>query len=356
MAPPPVEVTDYIVEAKNIPAVFNFIGFAESAHQVEIRARVEGYLDKIAYQEGQLVKQGDLLFQLDPNLLAAKVAEAKGELARQEALLANAKLTVNRLTPLYEKNAASKKDLDNAQSNLLSVEASLESAKAQLLNNEINLGYATIRSPITGLADRSRFREGSLINPSSNSLLTTVSKLDPIWIYFTVSDNDMLKAKRLEKEQSMIFPKEDEFKVEAVMSDGSLFPYKGEVNFSSPTYDQSTGTILARASFSNPSGDLRPGQFIRVKVYGAERPQAIVVPQRALMQKKDGMFVYIVDKDGKVTAQDVSTGEWIGNYQIITNGLKAGDRVVVDGINKIYPGTTVKVTGEWVPPTTAKEK
>ena len=180
MSPPPVEVTDYIVEPTDIPAVFNFIGFAESAHQVEIRARVEGYLDTIAYQEGQLVKQGDLLFQLDPNLLAAKVAEAKGEVARQEALVANAKLTVNRLTPLYEKNAASKKDLDNAQSNLLSAEAALESAKAQLLNSEINLGYATIRSPITGLADRdSRFREGSLINPSSNSLLTTVSKLDP---------------------------------------------------------------------------------------------------------------------------------------------------------------------------------
>jgi membrane fusion protein, multidrug efflux system len=354
IVPPAIGVTEFVIEPKSIPAVFNFLGFAESAHQVEIRGRVEGFLDKINYQEGQMVKEGDILFQLDPKQFKAKVADANGEVARQQALLANANLTANRLSALYKENAASKKDLDNAISDQLSAQAQLESAQAQLLNAEINLGYTTIISPISGIADRSRLREGSLINPSSNSLLTTISKLDPIWIYFTISDSDILSAKRHSADHSIIFPSENGYQVEATMSDGSLFPHKGSVNFSSPTYDQSSGTILARASFPNPNGDIRPGQFIRVKVYGAERPHAITVPQRALMQKSNGMFVYLIDPNGSVVVQNVSTGQWEGDYQVITNGLKAGDRLVVDGINKINPGTSVKVIGAWTPSTTLK--
>lgn len=346
---PQVEVTDFIVESKTLPAVFDFIGFAESSHPVEIRARVEGYLEKIAYQEGQEVHQGDLMFQLDPKQFEAKVAEVKAEVQRQEAILANAVLTVNRLTPLYQKNAASKKDLDNATSNQLAAEAALQSAKAQLLNAEINLGYTTIRSPITGLAERSRFREGALITPTGDSLLTTVSVLDPIWIDFTISDNDVLRAKQQTDRLAIILPKEHEFKVEAIMSDGSAYPHQGQVNYSSPTYDQTTGTLQVRAQFANPDGDILPGQFIRVKVYGAQRPDAIFVPQRALMQKKNGLFVYVIDKEGKVVAQDVSTGPWEEEYQIITNGLKPGDRVIVDGINKVRPGMIVKVAGAWKP-------
>lgn len=346
-AAPAIEVTDYVVEAKTIPAVFDFIGFAESIHPVEIRARVEGYLDKIAYQEGALVQQGELLFQLDPKQYQAKVEQAKGEVAKQRALLANAKLTVNRLKPLYEQKAASKKDLDNAIAAQLSYEAALQSAEALLLDNEINLGYTTITSPITGVADRSKLREGALINPGSNSLLTTVSVLDPIWVYFTISDNAILRTTQLSLEQNIILLKESEYDVEVIYSDGSVYPYRGKVNFSSPTYDRSTGTLLVRAVFPNPEAALLPGQFVRVHVYGAQRPHAMLVPRRALMQKNTGMFVYLINKDEKVVAQDVSTGEWYGDYQIITNGLKTGDRVLVDGINKVRPGSLVRVIGLW---------
>lgn len=347
--PPPTDVNDYTVKAQTIPAVFDFIGFAESIHPVEIRARVEGYLDKIAYEEGQMVKEGDLLFQLDPKQYEAQVAQARAEVAKQEAVLENAKLTVNRLTPLYEKKAASKKDLDNATANALAAAASVLGAKAQLLNAEINLSYTTILSPITGLTDRARLREGALINPASNSLLTTVSVIDPIWVYFTISDNDILKAEKQSGDRTIILPKETEYDVEIILSDGSKFPYKGKVNFSSPTYDQSTGTMLARAVFPNPKADLRPGQFVRVKVYGAQRPNALVVPRRALMQKSSGMFVYLISKDNKIIAQDVTTGDWYKDYQVITNGLKPGDRIVVDGINKIRPGMTVNVIKAWTP-------
>lgn len=344
---PPVDVTDYVVQPKTIGAVYDFVGFAESSHPVEIRAKVEGYLQKINYKEGSLVHLGDLMFEIDPQQFEAKVEEATGEVARQEALLTNAILTVNRLTPLYEQKAASKKDLDNATANKLSIEAALQSAKAQLLFAIINLGYTKIIAPVTGLAGKSKFYEGALINPAGNSLMTTVSVIDPIWVYFPVSDNDLLRAKQEEEKKNLILPEESEYTVEAIMSDGSAYPYKGKVDYSSPTYDQATGTMQVRGVFSNPNGDLRPGQFIRVKVYGAKRPNAIVVPQRALMQKKSGMFVYLIDEEGKVVAQDVSTGPWEGDYQVVTNGLKQGDRVVVDGITKIRPGTAVKVVGPW---------
>lgn len=346
-AMPPTNVTDYVVELKSIPAVFDFVGFAQSTHPVDIRAKVEGYLQKISYIEGSQVHTGDIMFEIDPEQFQAKVQEAKGEVDRQEALLVNAILTVNRLTPLYEQKAASKKDLDNATANKLAIEAALASAKAQLDFAIINLGYTKIIAPIDGLSSKAHFREGDLVNPASNSLLTTVAAMDPIWVYFPVSDNDILGALKEATQKSMTLPKETEYTVEVIFSDGSIYPYRGKVDYSSPSYDQATGTLQVRAVFPNPESNLRPGQFVRVKVYGAERPDAIVVPLRALMQKKNGMFVYLIDKDNKVVAQDVSTGPWVGDYQVITNGLKQGDRVVVDGINKIRPGMTVNITGPW---------
>lgn len=352
---PPAEVTDFIVSEQNVPAIFDFVGFAQSSHPVEIRARVEGYLENIAYQEGQLVKEGQLLFQLDPRLYEADVEKSRGEVARQEAILANANLTVDRLRPLFEKNAASKKDLDNAIANQLASQAAVITAKAQLQYNEVNLGYTTITSPITGYSDKAKLREGALINPASNSLLTTVSVIDPIWVYFTISDNDILKATEQEAKKSLVLPKGDssitvadnnKYIVEAVFSDGTLFNQKGIVDYSSPTYDQATGTMQVRAVFPNPEGILRPGQFVRVRVLGAERPNALLVPRRALLQNKNGQFVYLI-KDGKAFPQNVMGAEWYKDYQIITNGLKIGDRIVVDGTNKLLPGSPVSVIGLW---------
>jgi len=352
----PVDVTDYVVVPKTIPAVFDFIGFAESIHPVEIRARVEGYLDKIAYEEGQLVHTGDLMFQLDPRQYEAQVQQAIAEVAKEKAIYDNAVLTVDRLTPLYEKKAASKKDLDNAIASKEASAASVLAAKAQLMNNEINLGYTTITSPITGYSDRSRFHEGALINPGSNSLMTTVSVMDPIWVYFSVSDSDILQGRQQELNQSLDMPvsengvtvaRVNNWVVEAIMSDGSVYEHKGKVDYSAPTYDQTTATMMVRGVFPNPNAVLRPGQFVRIKMYGANRPNALVVPQRALVQKSNGMFVYLIDKDNKVISQDVSTGDWYGDYQIMTNGLKTGDRIVVDGVGKLRAGMTVNIVGPW---------
>ncbi len=176
-------------------------------------------------------------------------------------------------------------------------------------------------------------------------MLTTVSVINPIWVYFTISDNDLLHVRQLKKNSSLFLPEKEKFDVELVLSNGSIYPIKGKVDFSAPTYDRSTGTLLVRAVFDNPTGNLRPGEFARVKVYGAERPNALLVPTRALMQKKGGMFVYRINHDKKVEAQDVSTGDIYNDYQIITNGLKVGDEIIVDGINKVRPGMTVNSVG-----------
>jgi len=355
----PVKVTSFTVEPKTIPVVFDYVGFAESPHQVEIRARVEGYLDEIGYIEGQKVEEGDLLFQIDPRQFEASVAQAKGEVDRQEAINANAKLTVERLQPLYEKKAASKKDLDNAIASELSSKASLESAQAQLLEAEINLGYTTILSPVNGYAGKANYRTGALVMPGKESLLTTVSVLDPIWVYFSVSGNDILRVQEQLQKKTVVLPKgkkEPEWIVQAFLSDETPYPYDGKVNFSSPTYNQGTGTLEARAVFPNPKAILRPGQFVKLKVYGAKRPNAIVVPRRAIIQKSDGMFVYLINRENKAVAQDISAEGWYEDYQIVTNGLKKGDRIVVDGINKIQPETKVEVSGEWTPATEKTKK
>lgn len=354
-APPPVSVTAWTVHPVNVPVVWKYIGFAESSHTVQIQPRVQGYLQKIAYIEGAIVQEGDLLFQIDPTQFKAAVERAQGTVSRQEAVLANAVLTVGRLEPLYKEKAASKKDLDQAVSQKLSAQATLQSAQASLLDAQINLGYTSIHAPVRALADRSLMREGSLITPGQNSLLTTLSVIDPIWINFTVSDNDVLQVRKEVEKGQLVLPPDDGYKVELILSDGSTFPYQGKVTFNSPTYNRKTGTMLIRASVPNPPqgkndlGALHPGQFVEVHVLGAIRPSALCIPRRALLQKKEGLFVYTIDHDNKVHPQDVEAGEWDGEMQCISYGLKPGDRIVVDGTNKIGPLSVVDVAKEWQP-------
>lgn len=342
--PPPVTVTTFEVKPQTIPAIFDYVGFAESSHLVEIRARVEGYLDKIAYIEGSFVHVGQLLFQLDPKPFIASLEQAKGMLAQEEALLWNAKVTTDRLTPLYKQNAISKRDLDNAIANQLSSEAKVQQAKAQVVIAELNLGYTTITSPVNGLAGRARFREGALITTGPNSSdLTTVTVFDPIWVYFSVSDSDFLRGIQQASKSQLVFPKDQNFNVQLVLADGSVYPEVGKVDFAAPIINQTTGTLEVRAVFSNPNAIIKPGQFVKARVSGATRPNAIVIPQTAVMQGKKGMYVFIV-KDKKAVLTYVEPGEWFANYWIINSGLLPGDQVIVSGVNKVQPGSDVIVT------------
>lgn len=342
-----IEVTAFKVEPATIPASFEYVGIAQSSHLVEIRARVEGYLDKIAYREGDLVYEGDLLFKIDPRPFKAAVDNAKGLLDRYKAELWNAQQAVARYKPLYEQKAASKRDLDNATAQELASQANVYSAEAQLVEAKLNLSYTTIRSPITGLASKSNFREGALITPAGpNGLLTTVSVIDPIWVYFNVSEGDILKYQDEVSKNLLEFPKDLNFDVKLVLSDGSKFSSVGKVNFSDPSFQQSTGTLLIRAEFANPKLDVRPGQFVRAEVLGAIRPNALFVPQQSVQQGQRGMYVYVVGKDNRAEMRSVVPGDWFKEYWIILSGLHPGDQVIVDGVNKVQPGSLLSIKNE----------
>ncbi len=232
---PPVPVTAFQVEAKTIPAPFQFVGVARSSHEVEIRSRVEGYLWKIAYTEGSMVNPDDLLFQIDPRQYDADLEAALGELDRQKAILWRAQQSLDRIQPLYELNAVSLRDLDNATASVLSAEASVIVAKANVLNAELNLSYTRITSPIKGLTGRAAYKEGTLIIPSVNGLLTIVSVIDPIWVLFSVSDNELLQAHGEKSRNQLILPPQQEYSVSLKLANGTIFPEEGKVNFSCPS-------------------------------------------------------------------------------------------------------------------------
>ncbi len=349
-ARPPVPVTAFKVEAQTIPADFEFVGVARSSHPVEIRARVEGYLWTIAYTEGSMVNENDLLFQIDPREFEAKLQEAQAELARQEAVLWRAQSSLERIQPLYTKNAASLRDLDNATAAVLTADASVIAAKANVYVAELNLSYTSITSPIKGWSGRAAFKEGTLITPNVNGLLTEVSVIDPIWVLFSVSDNELLLGKGEKAKNQLILPQQQEYCVTLELADGSIFPYTGQVNFSSPTLDPLTGAMVVRATFPNPQGALLPGQFVRANISGAMRPNAIFVPQKSVFQGQKGMYVFVVGSDGKVSARSVEVGAWYQDYWIIKQGLNEGDVVIADGVNKVQEGSTVHIASFYSPP------
>lgn len=344
--PAPINVTVAKMVPQTIPAVFEYVGFTKSSHPVDIFARVQGYIDKIGYVEGSMVEKGDLLFQLDPRPFIAAVDRAKGILSREEAILWNARVTRERLEPLYEQHAASRRDLDNAIAAQLAAEASVETAKAGLVEAELNLSYTTILTPITGLSQRARFREGTLITPGENALLTTISVVDPLWVDFNVPSNDLLTTSDQIKKGLLEFPKDWDFTMQIVLSDGSTFPHPGKSNFASPTLDERTGTMLVRAVFDNPNKTLKPGEFARVRALGAIRPNSLFVPQSAVLEGKSGTIVYTVGEDHKIELRPVKTGDWYENTWVIQSGLEPGELVVVDGVNKIQPGSIVNITKE----------
>ncbi len=342
---PVPEVTIVTVQPQDIPYTPEFVAQTESSRQVNIVARVSGYLDKIAYQEGEVVKEGQVLFQLDPKPLQAQLDAARGELQSQQARFKTADATLRRVKPLADQNAVSQTDLDRAQGEFDASKAAVFAAQAKVKEAELNLGYTTIRSPVTGLASRSLQRQGTFINSTADSAyLTYVAAIDPIWVNFSVSQNLSAKWRDQIAKKLLIEPKNRDYEVEIVLSDGTPYPYKGKINFADPSFSQDTGSFLVRAVLPNPKRDLQPGMFVTAYSKGALRPNAIVVPQLAVQQGSNGHLVYVVKQDGTVEVRPVVVGDYFGEKEIvITSGLAAGDRVVVDGVLKVVPGQAVKI-------------
>lgn len=339
---PPVEVTTVTVEPQTIPIQWEFVGVAKSSHPVEIRARVESYLWSIDYVEGNLVKSGDLLFRLDPRQYEEELNAARGELKMYEATLWRAQQNLDRIKPLYLQNAMSKKDLDDATANVEAAKAKVFAGQANVANAQLNLSYTKITTPVTGLSGRAAFQDGSLIVPNVNGLLTTVSVIDPIWVLFSVSDQQLLEVRGQIANEHLIVPAQEEYTIQLELSDGSQFPQTGKVNFASPTLDPETGAMTVRATFANPDALIRPGQFVRATVSGAQRKDTIVVPQTAVSQSANGMYVFVVD-NGVAHMRLVEPGNWYKNSWIINKGLEAGDVVIATGVNRVQDGTPVTV-------------
>jgi membrane fusion protein, multidrug efflux system len=338
----PVEVSVLRISPKDTPVTFEFVGQTESSSQVQIVARVSGFLDEKVYTEGSMVKAGDVLFRQDPKPFRAALNAAKGALAAQQARLEVARDNLARVQPLVALNALAQKDLDDAIGMEQTAVAAVEIAKADVEQAELNLGYTTIRTPVAGASSYARVNVGSYLD-AQNSLLTYVSPLDPMYVNFSLSENEKLQFDTEQKEGRLKPPPANEYSVQVILADGTNFDKQGRITFADADFDQDTGTYRLRATFPNPDGSLRQGQFVRVRVLGAVRPNAILVPQKAVLQGAQGHFVIVVDSENKAQIRPVEVGSWNGADWFINRGLAAGDTVVVDGLTLLSPGTPVTV-------------
>jgi membrane fusion protein (multidrug efflux system) len=338
-----IEVTAVKVEPRDVPITFEWIAQTESSRQVDIRARVEGILEKRVYKEGAIVQEGQVMFEMERKPFEARLDAAKANLGQEDARLANAQQTLERVQGLSERNVVSRQNLDDATNSERAAAAAVEAAKAKVAEAELNLGYTTIRAPITGLSSFATKHDGSYIGAGADSMLTYVAALDPMRINFSVSENQVLRIREQVKAGRLVVPPDNSFDVEVLLADGRVHPQKGEVTFSDLAFSRETGTFLVRAEVPNPEGDLRPGQFVRARLLGSVRPKAILVPKRAVLQGAQGSFVWVVGPDGKAELRPLELGDWHGDEWFVNEGLRGGEMVVVDGGIKIQPGATLKV-------------
>jgi len=352
---PPTDVTVMTVTVRDTPVIFEFVAQTQSSREVEIRARVAGFLEKRLYTEGELVKAGQVLFQMDRRPFEAALLSAQGQLAQQQARWEVAKATLARVRPLAQQNAVSKMDLDNAVGNERQTQAAVLAAQGQVRTEQLNLGYTTIASPLTGLSSFAKKQEGSYVTPGESGLLTSVSQMDPIYVNFSLSENETLKYRSEIAAGQLKFPPNSNFEVEVVLADGSIVPDRGRLDFAAPSFSPETGTFLVRAVVANPKGMLRPGQFVRALAIGASRPNAILVPQRAVLEGARSRYVWVLNGEGKPEQRIVEVGDWHDADWFITQGLRAGERIVVDGALRVAPGAPLNIVDNAVaaPPSAA---
>jgi membrane fusion protein (multidrug efflux system) len=340
---PPAQVTVITVEPKTLPVSFEYTGQTLGSREVEVRARVTGIIQTRNFTEGGRVRKGESLFTVDPAPFIAAALRAEADVAAAEARLAQAKRSAARLKPLYAQKAVSQKEYDDAASAEAIGEADLKGARARLMEARLNVVYTKVEAPVTGIAGRAQRSEGSLVS-GPDVLLTTVTQIDPIWVSFGIPDNDQQRLNKEAEAGRLELPRGGRFEVTVKLADGTEVLQVGKLNFSDVRVSGTTGTSETRAEIPNPKGVLRPGQFVRVTLKGATRPNAVVVPQRAVLEGPQGKFVYLMNAESKAEPRPVQVGDWSGDAWIIQSGLNAGDRVIVDGVARIFfPGAPVQI-------------
>lgn len=342
-APPPAREVEVVqLTAADLPAVFEYVGRTASSQRIEIRARVAGYLDEIAYIEGGPVKTDEVLFRIDAKPFEAHLRAAQAAAAQQQSRVDNAEALLARVKPLAEANAVAQKELDDALSRVNESRAALEGAQANVYQAELDLGYTTIRSPIDGVSGAARQREGAYIGIGA-APLTYVARIDPIWVEFSVSEADVLAGRRAERAATLRLPEDGRYEVAIAQADGLEHPHRGRISFADATIDERTGTFLVRAEVPNPDHALRPGQYVQVALHGATRPNRIAVPQKAVQQSQRGPFVWVVNAQSQAEQRPVTLGPWHGDQWIIQEGLSADDRVITGPLVGLRPGMPVNI-------------
>ena len=331
--PPTVEVADVV--QKDVPIFAEWVGTLDGMVNATIRAQVQGYLIKQNYKEGDPVKKGQVLFEIDPRTFQAALDQAKGELGRTEARWNQTKANLARIKPLAAQNAVSQKDLDDAIAAEQSAQASIQSAKANFDKASLELGFTKITSPINGIAGIAKAQIGNLVGPGGIEELTTVSTVNPIKAYVAVSEQEYLQAQETRKRQVGKVP------LELILADGSVYPQKGEFAFADRQVDVRTGTIRVATTFSNPNNLLRPGQFARIRAQMGLKKSALLIPQRAVTEVQGRYLVAVIGGDNKVAIKQVKAAERFGQLWVIDEGLQAGDKVVAEGIQKVKEGMVV---------------
>lgn len=349
---PPSEVAVTTLQPKDLPVVYEYTGRIEGSREVEVHARVAGILLKRSYTEGEAVKAGQLLFTIDPAQYEAARARAQADVAATKARLVQSQRIVERLRPLADAKVVSQRDWEDTLAAEQVAKAELQANEARLKEANLNLSYTRVTAPMAGIAGRAEQAEGSLVS-GPQVRLTKVTQADPAYVVFGISDDQRLKLQNQVGSGRLVLPSEDKFEVSLQLADGSTFATVGKMNFSDIHVDAETGTSQARAVVPNPKGALRPGQFVRVSLKGAQIKQALVVPQRAVLQGPQGKFVYVVNAQSQVEIRPVQAGDWREEGWVIDEGLKAGDRVVIDGVMKIGPGAPVKAVDAAEKPATA---
>ncbi len=335
--PPVVQVMDII--ATNAPASVEFIGQLDSPQNVEVRARVEAFVDKMLFTEGTEVKEGDPLYKLDEKPYQEKLAAANGALAEARAALNKYEKDVARLKPLAEKRAVPQQDLDNALASVDVGKAAVLTALARVEAATLDLGYCDVRAPVTGLIGAKQVSIGELVGKGQPTLLSTISTLDPIWFYCNISEVEYLRA----QEETLRSGKQvQELPVALVLANSSLHPDTGKFVFIDRAVDAKTGTMRVRAQFPNVTKVLRPGMFGRIRVDLGVRPGSILVPERSVVELQGKNFVWVVGSDNKASQRPVNVGRQYNESLLILDGLKAGDRIVVEGLQKVREGAEVQ--------------
>lgn len=337
-AVPEVYVAEVIQQ--DVPIYMEIVGQTRGSQDVDIRARVEGFLDSINFTEGSFVRKGDLLYQIDPKPLEAALAQAKAHLANNQARLDQATITVNRMKPLAAQQAVSLQELDNALANQNAALAAVDADRAAVDKAVLDLGYTRITSPIDGIVGITEVKAGNLVGANESTLLTTVSNVDPILFRGGISEADYLRLSRDMDARSASRAAEGRG-IKLLLADGSVYPYEGTLEAIERAVDATTGTLSLQVAFPNPDRLLRPGQYGRVRFASEIRKDALLVLQRAVQELQDRFNVAVVDPDGKVSIRGVKVGPRVGDLWVIEEGLKPGEKVVVEGLQRLRDGMSV---------------